>query len=69
MKAISKRELNQQTAQVLAAIEVGDSVLITEDGAEPWPRMSKQAVAAKLADAIAARFTTKPKLVKKDKKA
>ena len=29
MKAISKRELNQQTAQVLAAIEVGDSVLVT----------------------------------------
>ena len=29
MKAISKRELNQQTAQVLAAIEEGDSVLVT----------------------------------------
>ena len=36
MKAISKRELNQQTDQVLAAIELGDSVLVTEYGVARW---------------------------------
>ncbi|WP_247886801.1 bifunctional phosphopantothenoylcysteine decarboxylase/phosphopantothenate--cysteine ligase CoaBC [Azospirillum sp. SYSU D00513] len=31
--------------------------LITADGVEPWPRLGKDAVAARLAGAIAARFT------------
>jgi phosphopantothenoylcysteine decarboxylase / phosphopantothenate---cysteine ligase len=31
--------------------------LITRNGAEPWPRMSKDAVAEKLAALIAARFS------------
>lgn len=59
---------NDVSAGVFGADE-NEVLLITEDGVEPWPCMSKQAVAAKLADAIAARFTTKPTLVKKDKKA
>ena len=32
--------------------------LITHPGVEPWPTMSKQAVAARLADCIAAHFST-----------
>lgn len=36
MKTISKRELNQQTAQVLAAIHAGEPVLITERGIARW---------------------------------
>ena len=34
-----------------------DVTLITEDGAEDWPRMSKDAVAKRLADRIAAALT------------
>jgi len=34
-------------------------LLITKDGAEAWPRMSKDAVAKKLAAAIAAALTSK----------
>lgn len=36
MKTISKRDLNQQTAQVLAAIHAGEAVLITERGIPRW---------------------------------
>lgn len=36
MKTISKRELNQQTAQVLAAIHEGEAVLVTERGVPRW---------------------------------
>jgi len=36
MKTISKRDLNQQTAQVLAAIDAGESVLVTERGIARW---------------------------------
>jgi len=36
MKTISKRELNQQTAQVLAAVSVGHAVVITERGVPRW---------------------------------
>ena len=36
MKAISKRELNQQTALVLAAVSVGQSVIVTERGVPRW---------------------------------
>ncbi|HRO60355.1 MAG TPA: hypothetical protein PK177_14515 [Burkholderiaceae bacterium] len=36
MRAISKRELNQQTAQVLAGVSVGKPVLITERGIARW---------------------------------
>lgn len=44
-------------------------LFITESGEEAWERMSKQGVAAKLVEAIAATVERKPKLVKKDKKA
>jgi antitoxin (DNA-binding transcriptional repressor) of toxin-antitoxin stability system len=36
MKTISKRELNQQTAQVLDRIHIGDPVLVTERGIARW---------------------------------
>lgn len=36
MKTISKRELNQQTAQVLAAVRAGEPVLVTERGIARW---------------------------------
>lgn len=36
MKTISKRELNQQTAKVLAAVDAGESVVITERGVPRW---------------------------------
>lgn len=36
MKTISKRELNQQTAQVLDGIHIGDPVLVTERGIARW---------------------------------
>jgi antitoxin (DNA-binding transcriptional repressor) of toxin-antitoxin stability system len=36
MKTISKRELNQQTAQVLAGVHAGEPVLVTERGIARW---------------------------------
>lgn len=36
MKTVSKRELNQQTAQVLAEIDAGESVVVTERGIPRW---------------------------------
>lgn len=36
MKTITKRELNHQTAQVLAGIHAGESVLVTERGVPRW---------------------------------
>lgn len=36
MKTISKRELNQQTAQVLDAITAGQAVVVTERGVARW---------------------------------
>jgi len=36
MKTISKRELNQQTAQVLEGVALGTSVLVTERGVPRW---------------------------------
>ena len=36
MMTISKRELNQQTAQVLAAVTVGKPVVVTERGVARW---------------------------------
>lgn len=36
MKTISKRELNQQTARVLAAVDAGESVVVTERGVPRW---------------------------------
>ena len=36
MKTITKRELNQQTAQVLAGVSTGKPVLITERGIARW---------------------------------
>jgi len=36
MKAVSKRELNQQTAQVLAEVRAGEPVLVTERGIARW---------------------------------
>lgn len=59
---------NDVSAGVFGADE-NEVVLITAEGEEAWPRMSKHQVANKLVEAIAARFTSKPKLVKKDRKA
>jgi antitoxin (DNA-binding transcriptional repressor) of toxin-antitoxin stability system len=36
MKIISKRELNQQTAQVLAGVRAGQPTLVTEYGVARW---------------------------------
>ncbi len=36
MKTVSKRELNQQTAQVLDGVSPGQPVLITERGIARW---------------------------------
>ncbi len=36
MKEITKRELNQQTAQVLAEVRAGEPVLVTERGVPRW---------------------------------
>lgn len=36
MKTITKRELNQQTAQVLAQVDAGETVVVTERGVARW---------------------------------
>ena len=36
MKTVSKRELNQQTARVLAEVTSGESVVVTERGVPRW---------------------------------
>ena len=36
MKTITKRELNQQTARVLALVQDGQDVLVTERGVARW---------------------------------
>lgn len=36
MKTVSKRELNQQTARVLAGVRDGDAVIVTERGVPRW---------------------------------
>jgi antitoxin (DNA-binding transcriptional repressor) of toxin-antitoxin stability system len=36
VKTISKRELNQQTAQVLDAVSEGHAVIVTERGVPRW---------------------------------
>lgn len=36
MKTVTKRELNRQTAKVLAAVKVGESVVVTEHGVPRW---------------------------------
>ncbi len=36
MKTVSKRDLNQQTAQVLAEVTAGDPVVVTERGVPKW---------------------------------
>ena len=36
MKAITKRELNQQTARVLADVAAGDAIVVTERGGPKW---------------------------------
>lgn len=36
MRTISKRELNQKTAQVLDAITAGQAVVVTERGVARW---------------------------------
>lgn len=36
MKTVTKRELNQQTAQVLAAVEAGEATLVSERGVVRW---------------------------------
>lgn len=36
MKTVSKRELNQQTARVLAEVTTGESVVVTDRGVPKW---------------------------------
>ena len=36
MKTVTKRELNQQTARVLAEVDAGETVLVTERGVPRW---------------------------------
>jgi antitoxin (DNA-binding transcriptional repressor) of toxin-antitoxin stability system len=36
MRTVTKRELNQQTAQVLAHVDAGESVVVTERGVARW---------------------------------
>jgi len=45
MKTISKRELNQQTAQVLEQVKAGSPVLVTERGVARWRIESVDATA------------------------
>jgi antitoxin (DNA-binding transcriptional repressor) of toxin-antitoxin stability system len=42
MKTVTKRELNQQTAKVLSAVEAGETVLVTERGVAKWRIESAQ---------------------------
>ncbi len=49
-KTVTKRELNQQTAQVLAGVQVGRSVVVTERGV---PRWRIEAVEDTLTDPVA----------------
>ncbi|MBA2291767.1 MAG: hypothetical protein H0W15_04840 [Gemmatimonadales bacterium] len=49
-RTVTKRELNQQTAQVLAGVQVGRSVVVTERGV---PRWRIEAVDASSADPVA----------------
>lgn len=36
MKTVTKRELNQQTAHVLAQVDAGETVVVTERGVARW---------------------------------
>jgi len=36
MKTVTKRELNQQTARVLAEVTAGDSLIVTDRGVARW---------------------------------
>ncbi|HEX7355741.1 MAG TPA: hypothetical protein VF288_13035 [Mycobacteriales bacterium] len=36
MKTVTKRELNQQTAKVLAVVDAGETVVVTERGVPRW---------------------------------
>jgi antitoxin (DNA-binding transcriptional repressor) of toxin-antitoxin stability system len=36
MRSVSKRELNQQTAHVLATVDSGETVVVTERGIPRW---------------------------------
>lgn len=36
MRQVSKRELNQRTAQVLACVTAGETVVVTERGVAHW---------------------------------
>lgn len=54
---------NDVSKNVFGADE-NEVLFITDAGIDPWPRMSKNAVAETLVAAIAERFTAKPKLVK-----
>ncbi|HRP07363.1 MAG TPA: hypothetical protein PLL69_02650 [Gemmatimonadales bacterium] len=49
-RLITKRELNQQTAQVLAGVRAGSPVLITERG---MPRWRIEAIEPTLGDPVA----------------
>lgn len=36
MKTVTKRELNQQTARVLAEVDAGETIVVTERGVPRW---------------------------------
>ncbi len=61
--------LANDVSQNVFGADENEILFITAEGEENWPRMSKQAVADKLVEAICATYTRKPTLVKKDKKA
>lgn len=53
MRTVTKRELNQQTAQVLAEVMPGDSVMVTERGVPRWRIDAVEASADPVARLIA----------------
>lgn len=53
MKTISKRELNQQTARVLAGVHAGEPVLVTERGIARWRIEMVDAIADPIARLLA----------------
>lgn len=61
--------LANDVSQNVFGADENEILFITAEDEQRWPRMSKQAVAAKLVEAIAAHEERKPKLVKKEKKA
>lgn len=60
MKTITKRQLNQQTAQVLAEVQAGEPVLVTERGVARWRIEAVDSIADPVARMLAQGRITPP---------